>query len=65
MAKTAKAKTLYVTNREDWRTWLEKNHDTAKEIWLIYYKKHSGKPRKTAPGRILRHRGARLRSHRT
>jgi len=37
-------KTLYVTNRNDWRTWLEKNHDTEKEIWLIYYKKHREKP---------------------
>ena len=36
---------LYVTNREDWREWLEKNHITKKEIWLIYYKKHTGKPR--------------------
>lgn len=35
---------LYV-NREDWRAWLEKNHDTEKEVWLIYYKKHTGKPR--------------------
>ncbi|MHB8056233.1 MAG: YdeI/OmpD-associated family protein [Candidatus Aminicenantales bacterium] len=26
-----------------WRTWLENNHDTAKEIWLAYYKKNSGK----------------------
>ena len=36
---------LYVTNRHDWRVWLEKNHVKVKEIWLIYYKKHSGKPR--------------------
>ena len=36
--------TLYVTNRDDWRIWLEKNHDSKKEIWLIYYKKHTGKP---------------------
>ena len=35
---------LCVTNRNDWRSWLEKNHDTAKEVWLIYYKKHTGKP---------------------
>jgi uncharacterized protein YdeI (YjbR/CyaY-like superfamily) len=35
---------LYVTNRDDWRAWLEKNHDAAKEVWLICYKKHSGKP---------------------
>lgn len=38
-------KTLYVTNRKAWRAWLAKNHAAAKEIWLIYYKKHSGKPR--------------------
>jgi uncharacterized protein YdeI (YjbR/CyaY-like superfamily) len=39
------SKTLYVTNRDDWRTWLTKNHKTEKEIWLIYYKKHTGIPR--------------------
>jgi len=38
-------KTLYVTNRCDWRSWLAKNHNKMKEIWLIYYKKSSGKPR--------------------
>lgn len=37
--------TLYVTKREDWRTWLSKNYDKKKEIWLIYYKTSSGKPR--------------------
>jgi uncharacterized protein YdeI (YjbR/CyaY-like superfamily) len=26
-----------------WRAWLERNHDTAKEIWLVYYKKGAGK----------------------
>jgi len=36
--------TLYVTNRDDWRLWLEKNYDKKKEIWLIYYKKHTGIP---------------------
>ena len=35
---------LYVTNRDDWRAWLRKNYETKKEIWLIYYKKHTGKP---------------------
>ena len=35
---------LYVTNRKNWRAWLEKNNDTAKEVWLIYYKKHTRKP---------------------
>lgn len=38
-------KTLYAKTRAQWRKWLEKNHDTAPEIWLIYYRKSSGKPR--------------------
>jgi uncharacterized protein YdeI (YjbR/CyaY-like superfamily) len=35
---------LYVFNRADWRTWLCRNHDRKKEVWLIYYKKCTGKP---------------------
>lgn len=31
-------------NRNEWRTWLELNHKTEMEIWLGYYKKHTGKP---------------------
>lgn len=38
-------KTLYVTNRKDWRKWLEKHFDKEKEIWLVYPKKSSGKER--------------------
>lgn len=37
--------TLHVTNRKDWRAWLKKNSKTEKEIWLVYYKKGTGKPR--------------------
>jgi uncharacterized protein YdeI (YjbR/CyaY-like superfamily) len=37
--------TLYVANRKDWRQWLRKNHKTKNGIWLIYYKKHTKKPR--------------------
>lgn len=37
--------TLYVATREEWRAWLEANHDTVQEIWLTYYKAGSGKPR--------------------
>ena len=39
------SKTLYVTNRDDWRAWLAENHETEKEVWLIYYKKYTGQPR--------------------
>ena len=38
-------KTLYVTTRREWRAWLRKNYKKEKGIWLIYYKKDSGKPR--------------------
>ena len=40
-----KKPTLYCKNRQEWRKWLEKNHNKKKVIWLIYYKKHSNKPR--------------------
>lgn len=37
-------KKVFMKNREEWRSWLEKNHSTEKEIWLVFYKKHTGKP---------------------
>lgn len=37
-------KTFYASNRDDWRAWLEKNHSREKEIWLISYRKKTGKP---------------------
>lgn len=38
------AEEVYVPDRDSWRVWLMKNYDSEKEIWLIYYKKHAGKP---------------------
>jgi len=38
-------KTLEITNRKDWRKWLRQHYKTEKEIWLVYYKKETGKPR--------------------
>ena len=38
-------KTLYLSDRKKWRAWLRNNYNTEKEIWLVYYKKRSGKPR--------------------
>jgi uncharacterized protein YdeI (YjbR/CyaY-like superfamily) len=37
--------TLYVTSRRDWRNWLKRNYKTQKEIWLVYPRKATGKPR--------------------
>lgn len=36
---------IFLPTSEDWRAWLEANHQAEKGIWLIYYKKHTGKPR--------------------
>jgi uncharacterized protein YdeI (YjbR/CyaY-like superfamily) len=38
-------KTYYARNRKAWRAWLQKHHATSPGIWLIYYKKESGKSR--------------------
>jgi uncharacterized protein YdeI (YjbR/CyaY-like superfamily) len=38
-------KTVYFKDRKAWRVWLQRHHATAKDIWLIYYNKASGKPR--------------------
>ena len=35
---------LYLETREKWKEWLRKNQDGKPGIWLIYYKKHTGKP---------------------
>jgi uncharacterized protein YdeI (YjbR/CyaY-like superfamily) len=35
---------FYATNRAEWREWLSQNHATAPGVWLIYYKKETGKP---------------------
>jgi uncharacterized protein YdeI (YjbR/CyaY-like superfamily) len=35
---------LYVASRDHWRAWLQENHGTEKEIWLLHYKKHTAKP---------------------
>lgn len=37
--------TFYASNRQEWRDWLQANHATSPGIWLIYYKRGSGKPR--------------------
>jgi uncharacterized protein YdeI (YjbR/CyaY-like superfamily) len=36
-------KTLSVRNRSQWHSWLSEHHDTEKEVWLLYYRKHTGR----------------------
>jgi uncharacterized protein YdeI (YjbR/CyaY-like superfamily) len=38
-------KLLDIKNRRQWRSWLKRNHKKEREIWLVYYRKASGKPR--------------------
>ena len=38
-------RTLYVTDREEWRDWLTQHHRSETEVWLVYYKKESGRSR--------------------
>jgi len=35
---------LHMSNIAEWRAWLERNHDAEKEVWLVFYKRQSGKP---------------------
>ena len=36
---------LHITTRAEWRNWLENNFNTQQEVWLVYAKKSTGKPR--------------------
>ena len=36
--------TFYAQDRDTWRAWLETYHAAESEIWLVYYKKHTGTP---------------------
>jgi uncharacterized protein YdeI (YjbR/CyaY-like superfamily) len=38
-------KTFYTQNRKAWRDWLKAHYQTEKEIWLIYYRRQTGKSR--------------------
>lgn len=37
-------KKVFCKDRIEWRNWLELNHNSLNEIWLVYYKKHTKKP---------------------
>jgi uncharacterized protein YdeI (YjbR/CyaY-like superfamily) len=37
--------TVQLEDRADWRAWLERNHETSAGVWLVTWKKATGKPR--------------------
>ena len=42
-----KSKLFNPSNRKTWRAWLKSHYRSGTEIWLVYYKQHTGKPRVT------------------
>lgn len=35
---------FFASDRKEWRSWLEKNHTGVEEVWLVYFKRHTGNP---------------------
>ncbi|HYH81199.1 MAG TPA: YdeI/OmpD-associated family protein [Longimicrobium sp.] len=38
-------RTFYAADRDAWRAWLAEHYRTEKEVWLVYPRKHTGRPR--------------------
>jgi uncharacterized protein YdeI (YjbR/CyaY-like superfamily) len=34
---------VHFEDRESWRRWLDENHHDAREVWLVFDKKHTGR----------------------
>ncbi len=34
---------VFFRNRQEWRKWLSKNHNGERQIWILAYKRHTGK----------------------
>jgi uncharacterized protein YdeI (YjbR/CyaY-like superfamily) len=45
----AMPKPIFFASPAEFRSWLEKHHAGASELWVGFYKKHSGKPSLTWP----------------
>jgi uncharacterized protein YdeI (YjbR/CyaY-like superfamily) len=39
------SKLLHLTDRREWRDWLEEHWKSEAEVWLVYAKRHTGRPR--------------------
>jgi uncharacterized protein YdeI (YjbR/CyaY-like superfamily) len=42
--RIVRLKTFLARSADEWRRWLEKHHDSESEVWLIFYKRHTGEP---------------------
>ena len=43
-AATTAPKPIFFSSPQEFYEWLEQNHETADEVYLGYWKKHTGKP---------------------
>ncbi|MEP7264367.1 MAG: YdeI/OmpD-associated family protein [Bacteroidota bacterium] len=41
--KKEEIETFCPANQKEWRQWLKKNHASKQSVWLVYYKKKTGK----------------------
>lgn len=39
------SRTLYIPDRAGWRAWLREHYRTEPDVWLVYYRAETGKPR--------------------
>jgi uncharacterized protein YdeI (YjbR/CyaY-like superfamily) len=42
LSKTLKS--LDARHCQEWREWLARHHDSESEVWLVFYKRHTGHP---------------------
>jgi uncharacterized protein YdeI (YjbR/CyaY-like superfamily) len=42
---SGESNTLHVTGRAEWRAWLEQHGASQSEVWLVFYKAHTGQAR--------------------
>ena len=42
--KGTESNPFFFRSPSEYRKWLERNHDKATELWIGYWKKHTGKP---------------------
>ena len=43
IAKIGDMNKQYFETNHDWEKWLSDNYNTENELWLVYYKTHTGK----------------------
>ena len=53
-------KTFVAQTADQWRKWLDEHHDSESEVWLIFYKLHTGVVEMKKPGTSIARRSAPL-----